>query len=40
METGYFLKALCKQEVKTFLLSTPIALNVKFLPLLKGTQGS
>ena len=32
METRHFIKTLCKQKVKTFFLSTLIALNVKWVP--------
>ena len=31
METQHFKKTLCKQKVKTFVLSTFIALNVKWV---------
>ena len=30
METRHFIKTLCKQKIKTFFLSTLIALNVKW----------
>ena len=37
METRYFIKTLCKQKVKTFFLSTLIALNVKWVLRFKDT---
>ena len=38
METRHFMKTLCKQKVKTFFLSTLIALNVKWVPRLRKPQ--
>ena len=35
METRHFINILCKRKVKTFFLSTLIALNVKWLPHLR-----
>ena len=32
METRHFIEILCKQKVKTFFLSTLIALNVRWVP--------
>ena len=32
IETRHFTKNLCKQKVKRFFLSTPIALNIKWVP--------
>ena len=38
-ETRHFIKTLCKQKVKTFFLSTLIALNPKWVPrLIDGPQ--
>ena len=34
LETRHFIKTLCKQKVKTFFLSTLIALNPKWVPRL------
>ena len=36
METRHFIKTLCKQKVKTFFLSTLIALKPKWVPRLRG----
>ena len=36
METRHFIKTLRKQKVKTFFLSTLIALNVKWVPHFNG----
>ena len=36
METRHFIKTLCKQKVKSLLLSTLVALNVKWVPRLIG----
>ena len=38
METRHFIKTLCKQKVKTFYLSTLIALNPKWVPRLMETR--
>ena len=37
METQHFIKTLHKQKIKTFFLSTLIALNVKWIPRFKDT---
>ena len=34
MELRHFIKTLCKQKVKTFFLSTLIAINIKWIPRL------
>ena len=36
MKTRYFIKTSYKQKVKTFFLSTPVSLNVKWVPRLRN----